>query len=158
MVFPDFEEFIDCLNAERVRYLIVGAYAVAFHGHPRATKDIDVLIERSKSNAPRVIRALTRFYGVAIEGVSIEKLMNPKTLLVLGTPPVRIDVLTKIDGVTFSSAYKRRAEGTFGASKAQYLALDDLLVAKRASARMQDLADVESLERLSKRTVRRTKK
>src|SRR4029453_17029707 len=98
VTFPDFEEFIASLNAHRVRYLIVGGYAVGFHARPRATKDIDVLVDRSAANAKRVQLALREFFGSGLK-IALAKLMNPRTLIVLGVAPVRIDILTSIDGV-----------------------------------------------------------
>lgn len=121
MEFPDFEEFIASLNAHRVRYLIVGAYAVGFHARPRATKDINVLVDRTPANA----------------------------LIVLGMPPVRIDVLTSIAGVVaFAPAWKRRSEGRYGATPTYFLSLPDLIAAKAAAGRPQDLADLDVLERV----------
>jgi hypothetical protein len=150
MTFPDFEEFIECLNGERVRFLLVGGYAVAYHGHPRATKDLDVLLDATPTNAERALRAFRRFLGTT-RGITKAKLLRPRTLVVLGVAPVRIDVLTSIAGVnSFAAAYARRASGKLGRSKAAYLGLEDLLAAKVASGRLQDLADVEALRRLAK--------
>jgi hypothetical protein len=150
--FPDFEEFIASLNAHRVRYLIVGGYAVGFHARPRATKDIDVLVDRSLANARRVRAALISFLGAPAPNITEAKLQNPRTLIVLGVPPVRIDVLTSIDGVpSFSAAWKRRAEGHYGATPAHFLSLTDLMAAKSASARPQDLADLDVLLRAAAR-------
>ena len=118
MTFPDFEEFFACLNAHRVKYLIVGGYAVGFHARPRATKNIDVLVERVRA-------AITEFFGSS----PVE--LNDAKLIVLGHPPVRVDVLT-IDGVAFRPAWGRSAAG-----------------------RPQDLADLDVLERTLRR---RTKK
>jgi hypothetical protein len=89
--FPDFEEFIASLNAHRVRYLVVGAYAVGFHARPRATKDIDVLVDRTPANARRVLSCLQSFLGCISPNVTEAKLENPRTLIVLGVSPVRID-------------------------------------------------------------------
>jgi hypothetical protein len=102
LIFPDFAEFIACLNANRVRYLIVGAYAVGFHARPRATKDIDVLLDRTPANARRGCKAITSFLGSSPPNVTDAALMNPRTLIVLGVAPVRIDILTSIDGITSS--------------------------------------------------------
>lgn len=152
MEFPDFEKFIASLNAHRVRYLIVGAYAVGFHARPRATKDIDVLVDRTPANARRVRACLLSFLGTPAPNITEAKLQNPRTLIVLGVPPVRIDVLTSIDGVrSFAAAWKRRAEGTYGGTRAHFLSLADLMAAKSASGRLQDLADLDVLERVAKR-------
>lgn len=152
MIYPDFEEFIASLNARRVRYLIVGAYAVAFHARPRATKDIDVLVDPTVANAKRVIAALGDFLGAPLPSVTVAKLTNPRTLIVLGVAPVRIDVLTSVDGITsFAAVWKRRAIGSFGATPTQYLSLDDLIVAKAATpaSRVQDKADLVHLQRIA---------
>jgi hypothetical protein len=158
VVFPDFEEFIACLNAERVRFMVVGAYAVGFHGHPRATKDLDVLIEPERENARRVLRALKKFLGTA-RGITESKLTNTRTLIVLGVAPIRIDILTSIKGVvSFDAAYRRRARGSLGDVPASYLSLSDLLEAKRASGRLQDVADVAALDNLTKQATAKKRK
>lgn len=154
MVYPDFEEFIASLNAHRVRYLIVGGYAVAFHARPRATKDIDVLVDRSLANARRARAAVVDFLGVEAPEITVEKLQLPRTLIVLGRAPVRIDILTSILGVTsFAAAWRRRATGKFGATKAHYLSLTDLLRAKEATppSRLQDRADAAVLRRVPRK-------
>ncbi|MBK9261058.1 MAG: hypothetical protein IPM54_14775 [Polyangiaceae bacterium] len=140
------------MNAHRVRYLIVGGYAVGFHARPRATKDIDVLVDMTVANARRTRAALLDFLGSDAPNITEEKLMNPRTLIVLGVEPFRIDVLTTIDGLSsFSAAWKRRAKGSYGKVPANYIALDDLIAAKKASGRPQDLADVDVLQRATRR-------
>ncbi|HMA91466.1 MAG TPA: hypothetical protein VKP30_02225 [Polyangiaceae bacterium] len=115
MLYPDFEEFIESLNAHRVRYLIIGGYAVAFHARPRATKDIDVLVDPTVANARRVVNALTSFLGSIGPDITVARLTNPRTLVVLGVSPVRIDILTSIDGInSFAGVWKRRSQGRFG--------------------------------------------
>jgi hypothetical protein len=150
--FPDFEEFIASLNDHRVRYLIVGAYAVGFHARPRATKNIDVLVDRTAVNARRTRLCLLAFLGAPAPNITEAKLMDPRTLIVLGVPPVRIDILTGIDGVrSFGAAWKRRVEGNYGSVSAHFLSLIDLMDAKRAAGRPQDLADLDVLERVERR-------
>lgn len=152
MTFPDFEEFIALLNAHRVRYLIVGGYAVGFHARPRATKDIDILIDNSVPNATRARKAIVDFLGTDAPNITQEKLTNPRTLIVLGVEPIRIDILTTIDGLkSFSAAWKRRAKGKYGNCTANYIALNDLIIAKKASGRPQDLADVDVLQKVAKK-------
>lgn len=152
MTFPDFAEFIASLNAGRVRYLIVGGYAVGFHARPRATKDIDVLIDRSLPNARRARRAICEFLGRDAPNITEAKLTDPRSLIVLGIAPVRIDVLTSIEGVaSFAAAWKRRAEGRYGDVPAHFLALEDLIASKQAAGRPQDLADVDVLKRVAQR-------
>jgi hypothetical protein len=155
LTFPDFVEFIASLNAHRVRYLIVGGYAVGFHARPRATKDIDVLVDKSAANARRTRAALRAFLGADAPNITEAKLMDPRTLIVLGVAPVRIDILTSIDGVSsFAAAWKRRVEGVYGAADAHYLSLEDLMASKRAAGRPQDLADLDVLQRVTKRRAR----
>lgn len=161
MIYPDFEEFIASLNAAHVRYLVVGAYAVAFHARPRATKDIDILVDPTKANARRVLVALESFLGSPLPNLTIEKLTNPRTLVVLGSAPVRIDILTSIDGLpTFSQAWRRRAEGVFGKQPAHYLSLEDLITNKASTprTRTQDKADLAVLRRAASMSRARTKK
>jgi hypothetical protein len=156
VTFPDFEEFIASLNARRVRYLIVGGYAVGFHARPRATKDIDVLLDRTAANAVRARDAITDFLKAEAPNITKAKLLDPRTLIVLGVAPVRIDVLTSIDGVpSFAAAWRRRARGTYGATPAMFISLVDLVASKRAAGRPQDLADVDVLERARARRGRR---
>jgi hypothetical protein len=150
--YPDFEEFIASLNARRARYLIVGAYAVGFHARPRATKDLDVLVDPTEANAKRVRDALVDFLGSDAPGITVEKLTNPRTLVVLGVAPVRIDVMTMISGVFgFAGAWRRRANGVFGRVPTQYLSLVDLMKAKEAAGRLQDIADLEVLRKTARR-------
>jgi len=153
MTFPDFAELIASLNASRVRYLIVGGYAVGFHARPRATKGIDVLIDRTPANARRAARAIREFLGTDAPNITEAKLTDPRSLIVLGIAPVRIDILTSIDGVpSFAAAWKRRAEGHYGDTPAHYLSLEDLIASKQAAGRPQDLADVDVLQRAGRRT------
>lgn len=152
MTFPDFEEFIESLNAHKVRYLIVGGYAVGYHARPRATKDIDILVDRSPANARRTRTALRDFLGGDAPNITIEKLTNPRTLVVLGVSPIRIDVLTSVDGISsFAGAWKRRSQGKYGKVPANFVSLADLMASKAAAGRPQDLADLEVLEKVSAR-------
>jgi hypothetical protein len=156
VTFPDFEEFIASLNAHHVRYLIIGGYAVGFHARPRATKDIDVLVDRSAANARRTRAALVAFLGSDAPNITEAKLLHPRTLIVLGVDPIRIDVLTSVDGVpSFASAWKRKVDGFYGNTPAHFIALIDLIASKLAAGRPQDLADVDVLRRASKRLRRR---
>lgn len=129
---------------------------MGFHARPRATKDLDVLLDRTRTNARAAREAITSFLGSAAPNITEAALTNPRTLIVLGVPPVRIDILTRIDGVSsFAAAWKRRAEGRYGEVPTQFISRVDLLAAKRASARPQDLVDVDVL--LGTPTRQRTK-
>src|SRR3990170_5667490 len=134
MPFHDYEEFIAALNAHRVRYLVVGAHAVAFHARPRATKDLDILLEPTPANARNVLAALRDFFGGADLGYTVEDLTAPDWIIQLGVAPVRIDLLPEILGFSrFEDAWKNRVAGRFGAVPTHYLGLDALIQAKEAA-------------------------
>ncbi len=144
----DFREFIDCLISRDVRFLIVGGYAVAAHGHPRMTKDLDVWILAEVGNAESVIAALGDF-GFEDIGVDPTALAVPGRMLQIGMPPQRIDVLTSIDGVDFATSYARRLDLAIGSTTIPFIGLDELVANKLASGRLQDLADAETLQALT---------
>ena len=146
---PDFADILSAFNAEGVEYLVVGAYALAAQGLPRATGDIDLWVRPSAGNAPRVCRALLRF-GARGEHFSERDFETPETVLQLGLPPTRIDVLTTIDGVEFERAWLGRAVVEIDGLTVTVLGRRELLENKRASARPQDLADVARLEQASR--------
>ena len=145
MFSQDFKEFIESLNANLVRYLVVGGYAVAFHGHPRYTKDLDVWVECSRENAQALIRALAQF-GMGSLGLSEEDFIIPDQVIQLGYPPNRIDILASIPGVDFSECYARRVEISLDGVNVNFIDLEHLRQNKKASGRIQDLADLENLE------------
>jgi hypothetical protein len=148
MAYRDYEEFIAALNAHGVRYLVVGAHAVAFHARPRATKDLDVLIEPTAANARRVIAALRDFFGGVELGYSEQDVIDPRWIIQLGVAPVRIDLMSEIPGVgSFEAAWRKRVDATFGSVPAHYIGLDELIGAKGAVHRPQDQADLRILER-----------
>lgn len=152
MAYPDFEEFIGALNAKRVRYLVVGAHAVAFHARPRATKDLDIYVDPTPANAKRLHAALCQFFGDSPPSYADSDLLDPDSIIQLGVAPVRIDILSRIKGLEgFSKAWRRRVEGPFGPVEAHYLSLDDLIAAKTAANREQDRADLVSLGRALRR-------
>jgi predicted nucleotidyltransferase len=149
MPSQDYEEFIAVLNAHGVRYLVIGAHAVAFHARPRATKDLDILLEPTVKNARRALAALREFFGGVDLGYTVEDVIDPQWIVQLGVAPVRIDLLSEIPGVAdFEAAWKNRAEAQFGTVSSHYLGLDDLLRAKEAAGRPQDRADVRVLQRV----------
>ena len=142
MAFRDYEEFIAALNAHGARYLLIGAHAVAFHARPRATKDLDILIEPTPENARKVLAALRDFFGGADLNYTIEDVMDPDCILQLGVAPVRIDLLSAIPGCPdFPAAWERRAVARFGVVPAPYIGLEDLIRNKEATDRPQDRAD-----------------
>ena len=140
----DFSEFLASLNAAGVEYLVVGAYALAVHGAPRNTLDLDVYLRPTPVNAARFVTALDRF-GFGSLGVTASDLTVPDRILQLGRAPVRIDVLTSISGVTWPTAWRGRLVGRYGRTTVPYLGRRELLRNKRASGRAKDLGDVEAL-------------
>jgi hypothetical protein len=148
MASRDYEEFIAALNAHGVRYLIIGAHAVAFHARPRATKDLDVLLDPTPGNARKILAALRDFFGGADLGYTIADLTDPQWIIQLGVAPSRIDLVVAIPGLpAFETAWKNRVTATFGSVPAFYLGLEDLIRAKDAAGRPQDRADLRVLRR-----------
>jgi hypothetical protein len=143
---PDFSDLLSAFNARGVEYLVVGAHALAAHGHVRATKDLDVWVRPTPANAVRVLRALADF-GAPLQDLSAEDLSHPGLIFQIGVPPVRIDVITAIDGVEFDAAWPEHLRAHFGSLAVPVLSRRDLIANKRASGRLQDLADLERLER-----------
>jgi hypothetical protein len=145
MVNRDYRDLFGALNAARVDYMIVGAYAVAVHGHVRATKDLDVWIKPTPENAARLFHALQQF-GAPMEGLTESEFSEPGMILQLGFPPVRIDILTSLAGVTFEEAWSTRVHASYGDQQVSVISREHLITNKRAAGRLQDLADVEALE------------
>jgi hypothetical protein len=144
MLNQDFKEFIQFLNDNHVQYLVVGGYAVAIHGHPRYTKDIDIWIETSLDNANNLLKALEQF-GFSSLGLQTQDFLTPDQIIQLGYPPNRIDLLTNIDGVIFEDCYPLRLEVFIDDIVVTFIDLDNLKKNKKASGRLQDLADLENL-------------
>lgn len=144
MLNQDFKEFIESLNANQVRYLVVGGYAVAIHGHPRYTKDIDIWVEASPENAANMIRALNQF-GFASLGLKEADFLTADQIIQLGYPPNRIDLFTALPGVDFSACYPLRVEIEIDDVCVNFIDLENLRKNKQASGRHQDLADLENL-------------
>ena len=145
MLTPDFKEFIQLLNANHVRYLVVGGYAVALHGYPRYTRDIDIWIEMDSGNAANAIRALEQF-GFGSLGLQAADFLVPDQVIQLGYPPNRIDLITTVPGVEFESCYASRVEVEIEGVMVSFIDLDNLKKSKRATGRLQDLADLENLQ------------
>ena len=142
---PDFSELLRAFNAHNVDYLVVGAHALAAYGHVRATKDLDVWIRAEPANAEKVLAALSDF-GAPLGDLTLGDLCSAGTVFQIGLPPMRIDVITAIDGVDFSEAWPDRLETKFGLVPAFVISKYHLIANKRAAGRLQDLADVERLE------------
>ncbi len=144
MLNQDFKEFAALLASNRVEYLIVGGYALAAYGHPRYTGELDFWIGTEPLNAKRTLAALKEF-GFGGLGVALDDLTVPGHVVQLGFPPRRIDLLTSIDGVEFAPCYSRRMTVPFDGLHLNFIALEDFKTNKRASGRLQDLADLEAL-------------
>ena len=145
MLTSDFKEFAELLNSNRAEYLVVGGYALAAHGHPRYTGDLDFWIGTDSGNAQKVLTALAQF-GFGSLGIASEDLTTPNRVVQLGYPPGRIDLLTTIDGVDFAPSFLRRMTVAVDGVDLHFICLEDFKVNKRAVGRHQDLADLEALE------------
>ncbi len=140
----DFVEMLSALSAAGAKFLIVGAHALAAHGVPRATGDLDIWIEATPDNAARVFQALKNF-GAALFDLSIDDLSKPATVFQIGLPPSRIDILSSISGVEFDVAWIRRIEVTIGDLRVGVIGRADFIANKRATGRSRDLVDIELL-------------
>jgi len=140
----DFSEFLRLLNDREVRYLVIGGYAVGYHGYPRATNDLDVWIAIAPDNAARVVEALEDF-GFGSAELTTDLFLKEDSIIRMGLPPMRIEILTTISGVSFETCYQDRVEGVFGGTEVTLISLDDLKRNKRASGRYKDLDDLEHL-------------
>jgi hypothetical protein len=145
-VNPDFKDLFAALNAEGAEYLLVGGYAMAVHDAPRFTKDLDVWVNPSVSNPPRVHAALRRF-GASLGELTLEDLATPGIVFQIGLQPNRIDLLTAIDGVTFEEAWPDRLESTYGAELVHVIGRRHLVQNKRSTGRAQDQIDADQLSR-----------
>jgi hypothetical protein len=141
----DFKEFIQSLNNNQVQYLIIGGYAVAFHGHPRYTKDLDIWIKPTQDNAKKILRALELF-GFGSLNLEEADFLEPGQIIQLGYPPNRIDILSRLKGVDFDTCFATRVTVHVDEVELSFIDLDNLKRNKKATGRLQDLADIENLE------------
>ena len=141
----DFKEFLQLLNSNKIEYLIIGGYAVAFHGYPRATGDMDIWIAISEDNAHKTVEALKEF-GFDSPELKYKVFLEKRRNIRMGNPPLRIEILTSIDGVEFSECYQNRNRTIIDNIEVNFISLQDLLKNKKASGRLQDLADVDKLD------------
>jgi len=146
-VNEDYRDILGALVAEQARFLVVGAHALAVHGYPRATVDIDIWIEPTPENADRVWRALAAF-GAPLDDLDIDRqdFTRPDVVAQLGLPPNRIDLLTGVSGLTFEQAWGRRFEAPVEGVTVPVLGVEDLVTNKKASGREKDRADIRGLE------------
>jgi hypothetical protein len=145
----DFLDLLRALFAHEVRFLIVGAYAMAVHGRPRATGDLDIWVEPTQENAERAYAALSEF-GAPLGDLSTRDLATPGVVFQMGLPPRRIDIITRASGLTFEEAWPRRTSGRFGPLDCPVVGLGDQITNKRATGRPKDLVDAEELEALKR--------
>lgn len=140
----DFKEFLQLLNSEQVEYLLVGGYAVAYHGYPRATGGIDIWVALNRSNAAKLVNVLQRFRFNSPD-LSVEMFLERERIVRLGVPPFRIEILTTISGVNFAECYAERIVDVMDEVEINFIHLKYLKVNKRASGRLKDLSDLEHL-------------
>lgn len=145
MINKDFKEFIELLNKNEVKYLVVGGYALAFHGYPRYTKDIDLWLWLNKENAQKIIQTLHDF-GFSSVDLKEDDFLTPGYVVQLGQPPGRIDLLTSLTGLDFEECYKSRVHIEIQGSKIDFIDLENFKKNKKAVGRYQDLADLENLK------------
>ena len=146
-MYPDFKELLSVLNEHRVKYLVVGAYAVSIHAQPRATKDLDILIKADPKNARKVFKGLAEF-GAPLEGLTAADFAERGPFFRMSREPVGVDILTQIRGVDFDAAWKRRVETVINPAtglNANFISAHDLVAAKLAAGRPQDIADVDAI-------------
>lgn len=141
---PDFREFLRLLNVHGVEYLLIGGYAVSYHGYPRATQDLDVWIAISPANAQRMVAALREF-GFAVPDLSPDPFLRERSVVRMGVPPMRIEMVTTISGVRFEECYPQRAMDILDGVEVALISLHHLKANKRASGRYRDLDDLEHL-------------
>jgi hypothetical protein len=141
---PDFVDLLRAFAAADVRFLVVGAYALALHGRPRATGDLDVWVDPNPENAAKVMRALATF-GAPLADISVEDFSRPGVTYQIGVPPGRIDILTELTGLTFAEAWPDRLRRSFGEVEADFIGRDAFIRNKRATGRAKDLGDIEGM-------------
>jgi predicted nucleotidyltransferase len=147
----DFEDFIELLNQHKVDYMVVGGYALAFHGHPRHTGDLDIWIDISEANAVSMVKVIKEF-GMASLGLKKSDFLKPNYMSQIGYPPIRIDILNNIDGVEFDEANPNAKIVTSDNGIAiRYIGLKDFIANKKASGRSQDLVDVKVVSKEKKK-------
>jgi hypothetical protein len=140
----DFKDLLELFNAHKVEYIVVGGYALAFHGAPRYTGDIDIFVKPDDENAVRIMSALEDF-GFGSVGLAAQDFGRPGQVVQLGVPPVRIDIITSISGVSWDEAFSNRAAGQYGDIHVHYIGHEQFIINKKAIGRKKDLADLEAL-------------
>jgi hypothetical protein len=148
----DFEELLELFNKHKVKYCIVGSYALAFHARPRYTKDLDILVEPTKRNASKILKALNDF-GFESLALEEEDFTEAGQIIQLGYEPVRVDLLTSLEGMEFSKIWKHHKKGHFGQQQVPFISMSDLIESKKKANRSQDRADLEVLLEFNKKNI-----
>jgi hypothetical protein len=149
-MYKDFKELLSLFNEHKVKYLVVGGYAVSFHAQPRATKDLDILIKADAANTAAVYAALSKF-GAPLEGLKPEDFLEKGVFYRMGHPPLMVDILPEISGVDFDTAWEKRVEAEISKDlKVLLIDTDSLIASKIAAGRPEDLADVAALRRAAR--------
>ena len=143
-IHKDFKELLELLNSHKVEYLVVGGYALAFHGVPRFTGDIDLFVKPEDANAKRILSVLDEF-GFGSLNFSESDFTLPDTVVQLGVPPVRVDIMTSLTGVSWEKAEAGKIRGSYGTTVVSFISKKDLIANKKALGRNKDLAEIEAL-------------
>ena len=141
---PDFKEFLKLLNAKRVEYLLIGGYAVGYYGYPRPTGDMDIWISATPENAKKVVAALQEFAFASID-LPVDLFLKDNSIVRMGIPPFRLEVITSISGVSFEECYSERVTAMIDETEVSIISLHHLKINKKASGRFKDLNDLENL-------------
>lgn len=150
---PDFKEFCELLNRHEVKYMVVGGYAMAAHGHPRYTNDMDFWVSTSEENAEKVVKVLQEF-GFGSLGFRKEDFLELGQIIQIGYPPFRIDILTDLSGIQFEDCYQRSVHVDVAGLPIRFISTRDLITNKKSSARDKDLLDVKNLEKAERKKPR----
>jgi predicted nucleotidyltransferase len=148
-ISSDYKDLLNTFNAAGVRYLVVGGYAVMIHSEPRYTKDLDIWIDRSEANAQALFTALARF-GAPLKGLGPSDFTEPEVFYQVGIEPVRVDIMTSVSGLDFTSAWERRLMVDFSGEPTPVLSLEDLLLSKKSAGRRRDRKHIRSLQKPQK--------
>ena len=145
MLSQDFREFVQLLTENKAEYLIVGGYAVGIHGHPRYTGDLDIWLNPTEQNAALILKSVNEF-GFSSFNLKVEDFTKPGNVIQLGYPPLRIDLLTEIDGVAFANAYQNKVEVDIEGLKVNFIGYQDLIKNKQQTGRPRDIDDIDHLK------------
>lgn len=141
---PDFKDFLKLLNDHKVQYLLIGGYAVGYHGYPRATADMDIWVAIHPANAKKIV-AVLREFGFDVPELTAELFLQEKQIVRMGVPPVKLEIVTSISGVEFNECYRERVIDVLDGVEVNLINLKHLKINKKASGRYKDLADLENL-------------